>query len=334
MSGEAYWLPIVFIFLMGLAVLIYAVLDGFDLGVGILMPMGRPESRDTMFASIGPFWDANETWLVLAVGLLLIAFPTAHSEILGTLYLPAFFLLFGLILRGVAFDFRAKAHADYQLRWDRCFKAGSLIASLSQGYMLGIYVTGFSGGALSYGFGILSAICVTAAYAFIGACWLVRKTEGDLQVWAARRARLTAVLMIVGLVSVSLLNPFISPEIFDKWFTLPQALLLLLIPFMCAVLFVVLFIYLRHFPYDNDFGSWVPFACAIGIFVLSFQALAYSYFPYVVPGKITIWEAASAPESLMFILVGALFVLPTILTYTFIVYRVFGGKTQALSYGE
>lgn len=332
MTGEAYWLPVIFILLMGLAILIYAVLDGFDLGVGILMPMDNPEARHLMIASIGPFWDANETWLVLAVGLLLIAFPSAHSQVLGYLYLPAFFLLLGLILRGVAFDFRAKAHAAFQQRWDLCFKSGSVIAALSQGYMLGIYVTGFEGGWLSVAFGLLSAVCVTAAYAFIGACWLVRKTEGELQLWAAKRAKLTAVWMMIGIASVSLVNPMMSPEVFDKWFTLPQAFLLLLIPFICAVLFTVFFIYLAQFPYKDDFGSWVPFACAVGIFVLCFQALAYSYFPYVVPGQVTVWEAASAPESLKFILYGALVVLPAIVIYTVFVYRVFGGKAQSLSY--
>ena len=332
MSGEAYWLPVIFVGLMGLSILIYAVLDGFDLGVGILLPMGKPEHRHTMIASIGPFWDANETWLVLAVGLLLIAFPTAHSTVLGYLYLPAFFLLFGLILRGVAFDFRAKARADFQNRWDRCFKAGSIIASLAQGYMLGIYVTGFSGGPLAVSFGLLSAVCVTAAYAFVGACWLILKTEGDLQRWAAGRAKITAIIMIVGVLAVSAVNPIMSSEVFDKWFSLPEAFLLLLIPFMCAILFVTLFVYLRHFPYNNDFGSWVPFACAVGIFVLCFQALAYSYFPYIVPGKLTIWEAASAPESLRFILYGAAIVLPSIIAYTVFMYRIFRGKAQALSY--
>jgi len=166
-------LPHVFLALMGIAILAYAILDGYDLGVGMLLPAQDVQARDRMIASIGPFWDANETWLVLAVGILLIAFPQAHSLVLRELYLPAVFMLIGLILRGVAFDFRAKALTQYQRLWDSLFKLGSSLAALSQGYMLGLYVMGFQQGPAAQAFACLSALCVASAYAYIGGGWLV-----------------------------------------------------------------------------------------------------------------------------------------------------------------
>lgn len=332
LSGQDFWLPVIFIGLMGLALFIYAILDGYDLGVGILLPKDSEAQRDTMIASIGPFWDANETWLVLGIGLLLIAFPLAHSMILFHLYLPVTVMLAGLILRGVAFDFRAKAPEDHKDLWDNIFKTGSLLATLAQGYMLGIYVMGFEQSLAAYAFASLSAICATAGYSFIGASWLVMKTEGELQVRAARWARQCSWLMALGIVAVSIVNPLINPTIFSKWFGSPLVVLLLVIPLFCAVLFLIVDRYLKHFPYANDVGCWIPFASAAMIFLLSFIGLAYSFFPYVVPNQLDIWQAASASESLMFILYGALIVLPTILIYTAISYKIFWGKATQLKY--
>ena len=172
-------LALVFAGLTALAVLLYAILDGYDLGVGITLPMQQEPWRDTAIASIGPFWDANETWLVLAVGLLLVAFPAAHSAILHALYLPAALLLIGLILRGVAFDFRAKVKPERKIRWDWTFKFGSLLATFSQGFMLGIYVMGLQYSVGSVVYASFSGLCVTAAYAMIGNAWLIGKTSGD-----------------------------------------------------------------------------------------------------------------------------------------------------------
>ena len=332
LSGEAFWLPIIFIGLMGLAFFIYAILDGYDLGVGILLPKDSEEQRDTMIASIGPFWDANETWLVLGIGILLIAFPSAHSMILFHLYLPVTIMLAGLILRGVAFDFRAKAPEDHKQLWDRVFQIGSLLATLSQGYMLGLYVMGFEQSLATHLFAALSAICVTAGYTFIGAAWLVMKTEGALQKRAAWWARRCAWLMTLGIIAVSIVNPLVSTTIFDKWFGSPLFIILLVIPVFCFVLLFIVDRYLRLFPYPNDFGCWIPFASAIFIFLLSFVGLAYSFFPYVVPNQLDIWQSASAPESLMFILYGATVVLPTIILYTIFSYRVFWGKATQLKY--
>ena len=199
-------LATIYIGLLGLSVLLYAILDGYDLGVGVLLPSDNQEQRDRMIASIGPYWDANETWLVLAIGLLLIAFPTAHSLVLQALYIPATIMLAGLILRGVSFDFRAKVKQGQKAIWDKCFKAGSLITTLAQGYMLGLYVTGLETSIWAHGFAVLSALGVTAAYAFIGACWLILKTEHDLQLRAYAWAKTLIWVLGAGIIAVSLLS--------------------------------------------------------------------------------------------------------------------------------
>ncbi|GGA86525.1 cytochrome bd ubiquinol oxidase subunit II [Neiella marina] len=330
--SEAQWLPIVFVGLMGLAVLLYAILDGYDLGVGILLPNDNEQQRDTMIASIGPFWDANETWLVLAIGLLLIAFPEAHSEVMRELYLPTAIMLAGLILRGVAFDFRAKVALENKRTWDHIFRIGSLITSLSQGYMLGMYVMGFEYTAQSIGFSILSALGVTAAYAYIGAAWLVMKTEGELQVRAATWGRRCGWTCLAGIIAVCAVNPLVNPAVFEKWFTFPFVVAMGMIPITCFAMFAIVDRVLKKVPLPDDFGCWLPFVCAVIIFVLCFQGLAFSFYPYIVPGKIDIWQAASAPESLMFILYGAVIVVPVILAYTVFSYRVFWGKATELKY--
>ncbi|MEQ8662474.1 MAG: cytochrome d ubiquinol oxidase subunit II [Gammaproteobacteria bacterium] len=331
MTGDAYWLPIVFLGLMGLAFLVYAVLDGYDLGVGILLPRDSEAQRDAMIASIGPFWDANETWLVLAIGILLIAFPSAHAVVLGELYLPVALMLAGLILRGVAFDFRAKARLDHKTRWDYAFKAGSLLAAATQGYMLGLYVMGFAHGPAAQAFALLSAVCVTAGYAFIGAAWLVMKTEDALQARAVRAARRALRYTALGIVAVSLVNPLVVPGVAAKWLGFPAFVVLAPVPLVTAALFLWADRHLARYPWPADRGCWMPFAAAVGVFVLCFGGLAYSFYPWVVPGRIDIWAAASAPASLRFILVGTVIVLPAIIGYTVFAYRVFRGKSSALS---
>lgn len=330
--NEAHWLPLVFAGLMAFAILVYALLDGYDLGVGILLPSDNETQRDRMIASIGPFWDANETWLVLAVGIMLIAFPSAHSLVLAELYLPAAFMLAGLILRGVAFDFRAKAAVDHKSAWDKAFRAGSLIATLTQGYMLGMYVVGFSDSLWAYTFACLSAVSVTAAYSYIGAAWLVMKTEGTLQERAAKWGRKSGWLFAIGVFAVCIVNPLANPEVFDKWLTLPNAIMLLPIPIVCFCLFVMVDQLLKTMPLEKDFGCWIPFVATVFIFFFCFQGLAFSFYPFVVPNQLTIWEAASAPESLMFVLYGTIIVVPVILAYTLFLYRVFWGKATDLKY--
>ena len=196
-------LPVVFTALMALAMLLYVVLDGYDLGVGILL-RGVPDAeKDRMIASIGPFWDANETWLVLGVGLLLVAFPLAHGVILGALYLPVAAMLIGLILRGVAFDFRVKARAAHKPLWNAAFWSGSVIAAFSQGYMLGSYVLGFRDDAVGVAFAVAIGLALCAGYALLGATWLVIKTEGELHVRALRWARVAVVVAAIGVAAIS-----------------------------------------------------------------------------------------------------------------------------------
>jgi cytochrome d ubiquinol oxidase subunit II len=325
-------LPLIFAGLMGVAILVYVILDGFDLGIGILFAMADHDEKDVMIAAIGPFWDANETWLVLAVGLLLVAFPVAHGIILTALYLPVFLLLVGLILRGVAFDFRAKVPLHRKGRWNFLFFAGSLTASLAQGYMLGVYVLGLQGGLAGFGFGVLVALCLAASYAAMGAAWLIYKTEGELQRKAVRFLRGALVFTVVGMVAVSLATPFASPRIFEKWFTWPEVALLAPLPVVTGLAFLWLWYLSFSLPARGDRHSLTPFLVLAAIFALGFAGLAYSFYPFVVPDRLTIWEAASASESLGIILVGTAFVLPIMIGASFYVYRVFGGKATDLSY--
>ncbi|MEO8314526.1 MAG: cytochrome d ubiquinol oxidase subunit II [Pseudomonadota bacterium] len=337
LTTPAGWLPVVFMVLMGIALLLYVVLDGYDLGVGILLPGGTDEEKDLMVSSIGPFWDANETWLVLGIGLMLVAFPQAHGVVLSSLYLPVVLMLVGLTLRGAAFDFRVKGQAAHKPLWNRLFWAGSVLTAVSQGYMLGSYITGFESSPMARTFAVLTAACLPAAYALLGAGWLLIKTAGELQrkaVYWARRAWWGA---LAGFIAVSVASPLVSERIFHKWFSLPYVVLLAPLPVVTMGLLLIAARSLHRLPtrltQGNDYGAWVPFACMIGVIVIGFYGLAYSLFPYLVIDRITIWDAASAPESLQFILIGTAVVLPAILGYTIYVYRVFRGKVEPLSYG-
>ncbi|HEX5056870.1 MAG TPA: cytochrome d ubiquinol oxidase subunit II [Gammaproteobacteria bacterium] len=326
------WLPLVFMALMGLAILAYVILDGYDLGTGILMSRASDAEKDRMIASIGPFWDANETWLVLGIGILLVAFPAAHGVILTGLYLPVALMLGGLILRGVSFDFRAKVKEHHKHLWDKSFIAGSLIATLAQGYMLALYIVGFARTASAHAFGLLVGVCLTAGYALLGASWQIMKTEGALQRKAVRWARLAVWGTAAGILAVSAATPLVSARIFEKWFSLPNFLILLPIPLLTAGLVIWLELVLKKLPLPDDRWCWVPFAGSAGLFLLGFIGLAYSFFPYIVLDRMTIWDAASAPESLLIILTGVLIVLPFIIAYTVFVYRVFWGKASELNY--
>jgi len=325
-------LPVIFLGLMGMAMLLYAILDGYDLGIGMLM-LGEPEQhRDEMICAIGPFWDANETWLVLGVGILLVAFPAAHGMVLTTLYLPVSLMLAGLILRGVSFDFRAKANVRQKKLWDGLFFLGSLLAALTQGYMLGQYIVGFANGFYATLFSWVSAFCVSFAYILIGACWLIHKSSGDLQLKAVRWARKALGITAVGLLLVSITNPMASNEIYQKWFSWPETVLLLPLPIGTLLLLWLMRKHLLAMPYANDRLNWLPFVLSIAVFVLAFAGLAYSFYPYIVPQQLTVWQAASAPESLRVVLLGCVVVLPAILLYTALSYWIFRGKSTALSY--
>jgi cytochrome d ubiquinol oxidase subunit II len=317
---------------MALAMLIYVVLDGYDLGVGVLLTSADDPQKDMMIASIGPFWDANETWLVLGIGILLIAFPMAHGTILSSLYLPIAAMLVGLTLRGVAFDFRVKARDPHKPLWNRAFFGGSLLASLAQGFMLGHYITGFDRTLGGYAFSLLISISVVAGYSLLGATWLIMKSEGELQKKAVRWAKGALWLTAAGIAAVSIATPLISTRVFDKWFAFPQFLLLSQIPAISIALILACHFRLRKLAKNIDHREWQPFAFAVSIFLLAFAGLAYSLFPYLIIDKMTIWEAASATNSLLFILWGVVITLPAILAYTVFAYRVFWGKTRELSY--
>ena len=324
-------LPVIFLGLMGLAMFVYVVLDGFDLGVGMLMPRARDADKDIMIASIGPFWDANETWLVLGIGILLIAFPKAHGIVMQALYLPIALMLLGLILRGVAFDFRVKAQASHKPLWNAAFFAGSMLASLAQGWMLGRYITGFAEGEAYILFAGAIALCLPAAYTLLGAAWLVMKTDGELQQTAVRWARQAWWPVVLGMALISLATPLISPTVFARWFAFPQLIALAVIPLIVVLSLAGTLAVLRS-PQVLGPLCWLPFAFVVIVFTLGGVGLAYSLYPYVIIDRMTIWQAASATESLAVILIGCAVSVPAIAAYTVFAYRVFWGKARELSY--
>ena len=272
-----------------------------------------------MVSSIGPFWDANETWLVLGVGLLLVAFPAAHGVILGALYLPVAAMLTGIVLRGVAFELRIKAEGWHRELWNWLFWAGSTLASFAQGLMLGRYITGFEPGFGYWLFAALVGAALCGGYVLLGAGWLILRTEGALQAKALGWARWGLAWVALGVALVSLGTPLVSETVRERWFDFPRTLGLMLLPLMTALTWVWIWASLGR-------SEWKPFAGAVAIYVLAFLGLAYSLFPYVVIDRLTIWEAAAHPSALVFILVGTGIVLPFILGYTFWSYRIFRGK--------
>jgi cytochrome bd ubiquinol oxidase subunit II len=324
-------LAVVFMALMGLAMLVYVISDGYDLGVGMLLPRATDAEKDVLIASIGPFWDANETWLVLGIGILLVAFPKAHGLVLSALYLPVALMLIGLTLRGVAFDFRVKAKSDHKAMWDRLFFAGSTLAAVSQGWMLGRYISGFGEGWNYPVFAAAIAAALPMAYVLLGAAWLIMKTEGELQQKAIRWAQIAWAPMVVGLVLISLATPWISTTVRWRWFALPEVIALLAIPLMTAVALLAVRKLLDTRLVRGPL-CWLPFVLLILVFVLGFLGLAYSIYPYVVIDRLTIWQAASSPAALKVILVGVLISVPAIAGYTIFSYRVFRGKASELKY--
>ena len=328
------WLPLFFVFAMGLALFIYVILDGYDLGIGILLPFANEEEKDIMIAAIGPFWDANETWIVLGVGILLIAFPQAHGIILTTLYVPVTLMLFGLILRGVAFDFRVKAGDHRRGLWNKLFSAGSLLATLSQGWMVGAYITGLDNSGVNLLFSALIAVSMPSLYIMLGSAWLLVKTEGELFDKAVRWARLAVFPMGLALLLVSIATPVVSELIAAKWFTLPNGIGLLPIPLTSIFAYTVMLVLLfrpGRFITSCMYG-WLFYSALVVICIMATLGLAYSLFPDIILGQMTIEEAAASTASLQFVFVGTIITLPLILAYTIYVYRVFSGKLAALEY--
>ena len=318
--------------LIALAVLIYIILDGFDLGVGILFPLGESKrDRDIMMNSVAPVWDGNETWLILGGGGLLAVFPLAYATIFTALYMPLILMLLALVFRGVAFEYRWRVKEQNVWIWDWAFFAGSSIVALSQGIALGALVQGievtnrlYSGGWFDWltPFSIACGIALWFGYALLGATWLILKTSGALQekmrIYAFRSAIVT-----IGLIGVvSLWTPFLNAEYFSKWFNFPGSLYTALAPAL------VIFSTWRLFSSLRERHEAWPFLASILLFVACFGGIGVSFYPYMVPTSITIWEAAAPENSLKFALVGAAIMLPIILGYTAYAYWVFRGKVD------
>ncbi|MCS4533481.1 cytochrome d ubiquinol oxidase subunit II [Neisseria montereyensis] len=327
-----YWLPLVFLGLLGFVMTVYVVLDGFDLGVGMLMPRAAADEQNVMVGSIGPFWDANETWLVLGAGVLFIAFPKANTIVLGNLYLPATFMLFALIVRGAAFDFRVKADDNHKPLWNIGFMLGSAAMALTQGWMLGRYVTAFGTRMTDYLFALGIMATVPAVYVLLAACWLIAKTEGSLQ-HKARHWANQAWWPVVGcLLLISLATPYISHSIFQRWFTWPNLLWLAPIPLLSV--FCLLRAKLLLGKEEILSGRfWQPFVLVITALILCAIGLGISVFPYAVIGELTAWEAAASTPTLVVTLIGVCITVPFIIGYSIFAYWAFRGKASNLTYG-
>lgn len=324
-------LPLIWGGLIATAIFVYVFLDGFDLGIGILMPFAPSEKDKTrMFNSIAPFWDANETWLVLGGGGLFAAFPLAYSIVLPALYIPVIVMLLGLIFRGVAFEFRFKSDGKHRQFWTYAFHFGSLCAAMMQGIILGGYVQGiavddrsFSGGTFDWltPFALMTGLGLTSGYILLGSTWLIWKTEGELQIWARKCASYIGLFVVIFMGIVSLWVPHFNNNIKERWFG-PAFWALLPMPVLTAFMF---YIYYRILESRHD---WAPFAIGMVIFLLGFLGLGASLWPYVVPFEITLADAASAPESLSLLLAGAVIMLPVVLGYTAWCHYIFRGKTS------
>ena len=313
------------------AILAYVILDGFDLGIGILLPFERNhDHRDVMINTVAPVWDGNETWLILGGGGLLAAFPLAYALLLTAFYPLIMAMLIGLVFRGVAFEFRFIS-VNNKPWWDRGFVAGSYVAAFSQGMMVGTFIQGIDVSGRVYGggwfdwltpFSLFTGSAVVAGYALLGATWLVWKTEKDLQAWCRRAALKVGIATVAAMAVISVWTPLMDARIAALWFSMPNLLFLAPVPLLAGICAVMLWYSVRK--------GWegVPFLAALGLFVTSFMGLAISVFPYAVPYTFSFRDAAAPDSALQFILVGAVVLLPMILGYTAWSYWVFRGKVK------
>jgi cytochrome d ubiquinol oxidase subunit II len=325
-------LPLIWYSLIGTAILMYVLLDGFDLGVGILFPFAPTDDcRNRMMNSIAPFWDGNETWLVLGGGGLFAAFPLAYAVLMPAFYIPIILMLLGLIFRGVAFEFRFKATGKSRRIWDYSFHFGSLLATFMQGMQLGTFVNGisvsgrnFAGGPFDWlnAFSVMTGVALVTGYALLGATWTIMKTEGETQEWARKSAKYVMLYVALFMGLVSLTMPLINSGIKELWFSLPNFYFLQPMPILSVVFFVMLW---RDLRTERQFR---PFLLTLGIFLMNYIGIGVSTWPWLVPFKITLWEAAAVPESQSLLLVGTVFLLPCILAYTGYCFWVFRGKAS------
>ena len=323
-------LSLIWAVIIAFGVMMYVVMDGFDLGIGILFPFVKSEGeRDVMMNTVAPVWDGNETWLVLGGAALFGAFPLAYAVVLSALYLPLIFMLLGLIFRGVAFEFRFKAKASKRHIWDKAFIGGSLTATFFQGVALGAYIDGFEvvdrvyvGGSLDWltPFSLFCGLALIAAYALLGCTWLIMKTAGRLQQQMHDMAR-PLVFVLLGVTGiVSLWTPLAHAEIAERWFSLPNIFWFMPVPLLVLLCTRAL---LRAVARN---ANYAPFLLTLTLIFLGYSGLGISLWPNIIPPSISIWEAAAPPQSQGFILVGALFIIPFILMYTAWSYYVFRGK--------
>ena len=325
-------LPLIWAGIIALGVAIYVVMDGFDLGIGILFPFARSHGhRDLMMNSVAPVWDGNETWLVMGGVGLFAAFPRAYAVLLHALYIPLILMLVALIFRGISFEFRFKAHSSRYL-WDAAFSLGSMLTALCQGITLGAVVQGitvvdgrYAGGLFDWltPFTVFTGFAVMAGYALLGSSWLIMKTEDDLLDWCYRMARRSLLLMLIAIAVVSLWTPLEYPFIRERWFSTPNFYYLSQVPLATLLLTAGLWYALkrRH--------GYAPFYCSVGLFMLAYLGLIISIWPYIVPRAITFEQAAAPESSQVFTLVGFAIVIPIILTYTIAGYYIFSGKVKA-----
>ena len=326
-------LPLVWAVIILFGVMRYVVMDGFDLGIGILYPFFRDKAdRDVMMNTVAPVWDGNETWLVLGGAGLLAAFPLAYSVVLSAFYLPLIFMLLGLIFRGVAFEFRFKASDATRHWWDKAFIGGSIAATFFQGATLGGFIGGipvvnraYAGGPLDWltPFSVFTGMGLVAAYALLGSTWLVMKTKGDLQRRMIALAQPLTLVLLAVIVAISVWTPLTHREIAQRWFTFPNIVWFAPVPLLVAVAAWRLVVALRGQPHAG------PFVLTLCLIFLGYSGLGISLFPHIIPPAITIWEASAPPQSQGFALVGALLIIPLILGYTAWGYWVFRGKTDA-----
>jgi len=327
-----WYIALIWAGVLGVAVAMYVILDGFDLGLGILFPFTKnEEERNQMMNSVAPFWDGNETWLVLGGGGLLAAFPLAYAILMPAFYLPVIAMLLGLIFRGVAFEFRWIGRTSKAF-WNFAFAAGSLVAALSQGVILGALIQGvkvqngaFAGGHFEFAtpFTALCGAAVATGYALLGATWLIMKTEGEVARRARKQAKGLLIAVLLFMAIVSLWTPLAFPRIAERWFTLPNFIFFSPVPLVTAVVAFAAWRWL-----SDERHQITPFLCAIALFFLGYSGLVISNFPYLVPPTLTVWQTAAAPASQIFLLLGTLFMLPVILGYTAFVYWIFRGKVR------
>jgi cytochrome d ubiquinol oxidase subunit II len=329
LEGPALWLPLVWAALLALAVAMYVVADGFDLGVGILFTAAKSENwRDRMMLSVAPIWDGNETWLILGGGGLFAVFFLAYAILLPALYIPLLIMLIALIFRGVAFEFRFKAETSKRI-WDYSFHYGSLVATFAQGVVLGAFVQGFesngrqfTGGTFDWfsPFALMTGVGLVCGYGLLGATWCVMKTTGELELWARRKALQFLAATIVSMAIVSAWVPFLGTDIERRWFAWPNIAYLAPVPLLTA------FVSWRIYATLRDNRQYPPFFLSICLFLLGFLGLAISLFPYAVPPRLTIWQVSNHPSSQMFALIGYSIVTPLTFIYTAYAYWVFRGK--------